>query len=73
MASERILRRVVLVKNNAIAGLLGGLPVGSKYEWTYTSSSPERAMNRAWRAFKRDHPDENPLCWQVDPQVYTRT
>lgn len=55
------LRKIVLEKHTAAAG---SMPVGERYEWTYTSSEPEQARHKAWRALKRDHPGENPMWWR---------
>lgn len=55
------LRKIVLEKHTKTAG---SMPIGERYEWTYVSSAPEQARNRAWRALKRDHPGENPACWR---------
>lgn len=55
------LQKVALEKHTATPG---SMPKGERYEWTYTTSAPEQARSRAWRALKRDHPGENPACWR---------
>lgn len=56
---------ITLVKRTSVHGTLA---VGETYEWSYASSDQVTAKARAFRALKRDHPDENPLDWRVaDP------
>lgn len=55
------MKTVELVKDKPSVGL----PVGYVYEWTYVSCPDDIAPGRALRAFKRDHPGENPMCWKV--------
>lgn len=57
------LRRVVLEK---IAGA-GGLPVGARFEYTYTTNPERVAVPRAWKALARDHPGERASDWQLVP------
>lgn len=49
----------------AVAGAPKAFPVGWTYEYTYTSATTEAARQKAWRALKRDHPNENPMCWEL--------
>lgn len=61
---------VVLVKTD---GVLGPMPVGSSYTKAFAFDFPrDVAVRRTFRMLKRDHPDENPMCWTVsDPSAST--
>lgn len=58
------MKTITLVKT--VTGF-GRLPRGHKYPWTYKASNESVAHSRAFRALKRDHPDENPAEWTVAP------
>jgi hypothetical protein len=61
-SDERV--RVCLVKHES---LFGALDVGAQYEATFPRSTPpDVARFQTFRKLKRDHPDENPMCWTVD-------
>jgi hypothetical protein len=56
-------RAIVLTK---ASGVIGPLPVGERYEFRSTRAdlSLDELRQRAWRALKRDLPNENPMCWK---------
>ena len=70
MPSSHSKRAVRLIKTD---GVLGPLPVGAQYEALHARNiTSEQANLRTWRMFKRDHPQENPMCWTVEGSVSDR-
>lgn len=55
-------KTIVIVK---VTNIFGDLAPGKTYSYTYKSRSYEQARAMIWRALKRDHPDENPMEWEV--------
>ena len=53
-------KTVLLTK---VTDLAGTLPIGHVYTWTYKSYRLDENV-RARKAFKRDHPLENPTDWK---------
>jgi hypothetical protein len=48
-----------------VTNIAGEKEVGERFVWSYTTSNDEVARQRAWRALKRDHPNENPMDWKL--------
>ena len=46
--------------------VVGGLPLGTEYTYTYKSLTHDEALRRASAALARDYPKENRLHWQVE-------
>lgn len=47
----------------------GLLPVGAKYEWSYTSCTRDMAVERAKAAVIREYPDERRVDWEPKPDA----
>lgn len=67
MPSDPVGERVHAIDFEKTDAITGTLPVGARAGAVFRPPGYTRAEaeQRAWRVFKRHHPDENPMSWSI--------